>query len=172
MKRYYDQWKTPAPVFNPGEKVFLDTSDIQTMCPSQKLSHWQLGPFVVEQQIGPMAYCLKLSHWMKKLYPVFNVVKLTLALDNPITGQKMEGYPTTHSHRRRSRVGSKGDTQQSLALEKIPVPHQVERIWLQTQFLEVSLQSLHSRTNSGVPLQTSWGSKTHLAHRVQQHFSF
>jgi len=78
----------------------------------------------------------------------------------------MEGYPTTHSHRRRSRVGSKGDTQQSLALEKIPVPHQVERIWLQTQFLEVSLQSLHSRTNSGVPLQTSWDSETYLAYRV------
>ena len=39
MKRYYDQHRTPAPVFNPGDKVFLDTSDIQTTCPSQKLSH-------------------------------------------------------------------------------------------------------------------------------------
>ena len=34
--------------------------------------------------------------------------------------------PTVHSHRRRSGVGSRGDTQQSLALEKIPVSHQVE----------------------------------------------
>jgi len=39
MKRYYDHRRTPAPVFNPGDKVFLDTSDIQTTRPSQKLSH-------------------------------------------------------------------------------------------------------------------------------------
>jgi len=30
MKRYYDRRRTPAPVFNPGDKVFLDASDIQT----------------------------------------------------------------------------------------------------------------------------------------------
>jgi len=30
---------------------------------------------------------------MKQLYPVFNVVKLTPALDDPITGQKMEDHP-------------------------------------------------------------------------------
>ena len=40
-----------------------------------------------------MAYCLKLPHRMKQLHPVFNVVKLTPALDDPITGQKMEDHP-------------------------------------------------------------------------------
>jgi len=30
---------------------------------------------------------------MKQLHPVFNVVKLTLAPDNPITGCKTEDYP-------------------------------------------------------------------------------
>ena len=39
MKRYYDRCRTPAPVFNPGDKVFLDALDIRTTCPSQKLSH-------------------------------------------------------------------------------------------------------------------------------------
>jgi len=80
-------------VFNPGNKVFLDASDIWTTCPSQKLLHRQLGPFVVEQQIRPMAYCLKLLHWMKQLYPVFNVVKLTPAPDDPIAEQKMADHP-------------------------------------------------------------------------------
>jgi len=28
IKRYYDRRRTPAPVFNPGDKVFLDASDI------------------------------------------------------------------------------------------------------------------------------------------------
>jgi len=39
MKRYYDRQRTLAPVFKPGDKVFLDASDIRTMHPSQKLSH-------------------------------------------------------------------------------------------------------------------------------------
>jgi len=39
MKRYYDQQRTPAPVFEPSDKVFLNASDIQTTCPSQKLSY-------------------------------------------------------------------------------------------------------------------------------------
>jgi len=39
MKRYYDRHRTPALVFNPGDKVFLDALDIQTTCPLQKLLH-------------------------------------------------------------------------------------------------------------------------------------
>jgi len=93
MKRYYDRHRTPAPVFNPGDKVFLDALDIQTMRPSQKLSHRRLGPFVVERRIGPTAYRLKLPHRMKQLHPVFNVVKLTPAPDNPIPGRKTEDHP-------------------------------------------------------------------------------
>jgi len=84
---------TPAPVFNPGDKVFLDTSDIRTTRPSQKLSHRRLGPFIVERWIGPMAYRLKLPHWMKQLHPVFNVVKLTPAPDDPIPGRKTTDHP-------------------------------------------------------------------------------
>jgi len=93
MKKYYDCRRTPALVFQPGNKVFLDASDIQTTCPSQKLLYRRLGPFVVERRIGPMAYYLRLPHWMKQLHPVFNVVKLTPALDDPITGRKTEDYP-------------------------------------------------------------------------------
>jgi len=51
------------------------------------------GPFIVEWQIRPMAYHLRLPHGMKQLHPVFNVVKLTPALDDPITGHKMEDHP-------------------------------------------------------------------------------
>ena len=40
-----------------------------------------------------MAYHLRLPHWMKQLHLVFNIVKLTLALDDPIAGQKMEDHP-------------------------------------------------------------------------------
>jgi len=93
IKRYYNRHRTLAPVFNLGDKVFLDTSDIRTMRPLQKLSHQQLGPFVVEQRIGPIAYRLKLPHRMKQLHSVFNIVKLTLAPDDLITGRKTEDHP-------------------------------------------------------------------------------
>jgi len=39
MKKYYDQRRTPALVFKPSDKVFLDASDIWTTRPLQKLSH-------------------------------------------------------------------------------------------------------------------------------------
>jgi len=92
MKRYYNQQRTPAPVFNSDNKVFFDTLDIWTTCLLQKLLHQWLGPFVVERRIRPMVYHLKLPHWIKQLYPVFNIVKLTLVPDNLITGQKIEDH--------------------------------------------------------------------------------
>jgi len=92
MKRYYDRRRTPALVFNPDDKVFLDASDIQTTRPLQKLSYRWLGPFVVERRIGPIAYRLKLPYQMKQLHPVFNIVKLTPAPDDPITGHKTEDH--------------------------------------------------------------------------------
>jgi len=93
MKRYYNRRRTPALVFKPGNKVFLDASDICTTCPSQKLSHRRLGPFIVEWRIGPMVYRLRLPHRMKQLYSVFNVVKLTPAPDDVITGCTTEDHP-------------------------------------------------------------------------------
>ena len=39
MAKYYDWRRTPAPEYQPGDRVFLDTSDIHTTRPSRKLSH-------------------------------------------------------------------------------------------------------------------------------------
>ena len=41
----------------------------------------------------------------------------------PDSRTENDGPPTAHNHQWRSGVGSGRDTQQSLALEKIPVPH-------------------------------------------------
>jgi len=79
MARYYNQRRSPAPVFKPGDWVYLDMSDIRTTRPSPKLSHCRLGPFEVERQVGPSAYRLKLPHGLRQLHLVFNVVKLSAA---------------------------------------------------------------------------------------------
>jgi len=48
MTRYYNQRRSLAPIFKPGDRVYLDMSDIKMTCPSLKLSHHRLGPFKIE----------------------------------------------------------------------------------------------------------------------------
>jgi len=93
MSRYYDQKRTRAPEYNPGDRVYLDASDIQTTGPSKKLSHRHLGPFTIERRAGNNAYRLRLPQSMKRLHPVFNVVKLTPALPDPIDGRRLPPPP-------------------------------------------------------------------------------
>ena len=88
MAKYYNQRRTPALEYQPGDKVYLDASDIHTTRPSQKLSHRRLGPFPVVKKVRNGAYCLQLPPSMSRLHPVFNVIKLTLALEDPIPGRR------------------------------------------------------------------------------------
>jgi len=90
MMRYYNQRRSLAPVFKPGDWVYLDASNIKTTHLSPKLSYRRLGPFEIERQVGPLAYQLKLPHRLRQLYPVFNVVKLSAAPDDPIPGRKLQ----------------------------------------------------------------------------------
>jgi hypothetical protein len=80
---YYNRRRTPAPIFAKGDRVFLDSTDISTDRPSQKLGNLRYGPFEVEEKVGPASYQLKLPHQMRRLHPVFPVVKLTPAPEDP-----------------------------------------------------------------------------------------
>jgi hypothetical protein len=93
MARYYDQNRTKAPEYKLGDKVYLDASDIQTNRPYRKLSHRHLGPFQVEKWVGNSAYQLRLPPSMKHLHPVFNVVKLTPALADPVPRRRFPPPP-------------------------------------------------------------------------------
>src|SRR3979490_1828492 len=81
---YYDRRRTPAPTLNPGDRVWLDASDIKTTRPSAKLAHRRLGPFTVEKQVGHGAYKLQLPCSLSCLHPVFPIVKLTPGPPDPI----------------------------------------------------------------------------------------
>jgi len=93
MAKYYNQRKISAPIFYPGDWVFLDVLDIKMTWPSTKLPHWKLRPYQVEQQVGPIAYRLKLPPAIKKLYSMFNMVKLSTALTGLIPGKRLESLP-------------------------------------------------------------------------------
>jgi hypothetical protein len=55
---YYNRQHEPALVSAPGDKVWLDGSDIATNRPSSKLSHGHLCPFVIEACVSLGAYHL------------------------------------------------------------------------------------------------------------------
>jgi len=93
MTRYYNRRRSPASVFQPGDQVYLDTSDIKMTRPSLKLSYLRLGPFEIKRQVGPLAYQLKLPHGLRQLHLVSNVVKLSAAPDDPIPGRKPQAPP-------------------------------------------------------------------------------
>jgi len=93
MTKYYNRRRSPAPVFQPGDRVYLDASDIKTTRLSLKLSYCRLGPFEIECQVRPLAYRLKLPHRLRQLHLVFNVVKLSTAPDDPIPGRKPRAPP-------------------------------------------------------------------------------
>ena len=93
MKQYYDRRRTPPPVFGKGDRVYLDASDIKTIRPSQKLSHRRLGPFEILEAVRNHSYRLRLPKQLSRLHPVFNVIKLTAALPDPITGRRASPPP-------------------------------------------------------------------------------
>jgi hypothetical protein len=86
MSHYYNRHREPAPEYIPGDKVYLDGSDIRTSRPSKKLAHCFLGPYIVECCVGVNAYCLRLPKSMSRLHPVFPVIKLLTAPLDPIPG--------------------------------------------------------------------------------------
>jgi hypothetical protein len=94
MPRYYNQRRLPIPTYKPGDRVYLDASDIKTTQPSKKLSHRQLGPYVVERQVAKNAYRLRLPKSMSRLHPVFNIVKLTPAPADQVVTRSCHRHPS------------------------------------------------------------------------------
>jgi hypothetical protein len=70
---YYNCRCEPASIFVPGDRVWLDGSDIATNRLLSKLSHRCLGPFVVEACVSHGAYCLALPPNLCHLHPVDNL---------------------------------------------------------------------------------------------------
>ena len=77
---------TPAPVFRPGERVWLDARNIKTRRPSVKLDHRRLGPYEVVESIGASAVRLRLPTTVQ-IHPVFHVSLLEHAANDPYPGQ-------------------------------------------------------------------------------------
>jgi hypothetical protein len=70
--------------FGVGDQVFLSTQHLAISAPSPKFRARWIGPFVVTQQVSPVAYKLRLPTTLRKLHPVFHVSLLKAARSDPI----------------------------------------------------------------------------------------
>src|SRR3984893_5683568 len=70
--------------FHISSKVWLDTCNIKTKCPSKKLDSKYVRPLTITQKISDHAYRLELPLAMKTLHDVFPVKLLQLHIEDEI----------------------------------------------------------------------------------------
>ena len=86
MKHFADFRRGDGPTLKVGDKVYIDTSDYTTDCPSKKLSDKRIGPYLILEVINDNAFKLKLPSSIK-IHPVFTRSKLRLYSPPTIPGQ-------------------------------------------------------------------------------------
>jgi len=89
MALYSNGKRQMGPDFKKGEKVYLLRRNIKTKRPSTKLDHQKLGPFEIEEQLGPVSYKLKLPASMK-IHSNFHVSLLEKAPASAETPDNVE----------------------------------------------------------------------------------
>jgi hypothetical protein len=93
FKLYYNRQCVPTPEIKVGDQVWVDASDIKTMCPSPKFSDKRLGPFKVVQVVGKGVYKLELPLRYSQLHLVFPVAKLKLVKPDPFPRHPQNDEP-------------------------------------------------------------------------------
>ncbi len=67
-----DLRRSDSPPYQPGQKVWLSTWDIRLLLPCKKLAPRYVGPFVIQKQINPVTFQLKLPS-QYRIHPTFHV---------------------------------------------------------------------------------------------------
>jgi Chromo (CHRromatin Organisation MOdifier) domain len=76
IKRAYNRKKGESREYQPGDKVYLEGTNITMDRPIEKFDDKQHGPFTIIKKVGAMSYKLKLPATWKKVHPIFNKVYL------------------------------------------------------------------------------------------------
>jgi len=83
-----DSQRTPAPAFQPDDRVWVNGRHRRTERPSRKLENKHHGPYQVLRAIGTHAYELDLPNAIQK-HHTFPVSLLHAATDDPIPGHSI-----------------------------------------------------------------------------------
>src|SRR5882724_3520346 len=76
MAQFYDANCREAPLYEVGDRVWLNGHNITTTQPTKKLDHKWLGPYPIKKVISQSAYQFKLPSSFGQTHPVFLVTLL------------------------------------------------------------------------------------------------
>jgi hypothetical protein len=93
MKRNYDRKKGDSREYTPGEKVWLEGTNITTNQPIKKLDDKRHGPFIIDKKVGESSYRLKLPTTWKKVHATFNEKYLSPFTPAQFPSQKLPDPP-------------------------------------------------------------------------------
>jgi Chromo (CHRromatin Organisation MOdifier) domain len=93
MAWYYNRWRSPAPVYKVGAKVWLNAQNYTTTCPTKKLDHKWLGPFVIKKVVSPAAVKLRLSPHEQGVHLVISISNVHPYLPDPIPECPLDPQP-------------------------------------------------------------------------------
>src|SRR5258707_5063227 len=93
MAQYYDLQTSPTPPYEVRANVWLNTQNYMTTCPTKKLDHKWLGPFVIEKVVSPTAVKLCLSPREQGIHPVISVSNVRPYHPDPILERPLNLCP-------------------------------------------------------------------------------
>ena len=83
--KHANKKRSEGPDLRKGGMVYLLRKNIKTKRPSDKLDHTKLGPFKIQEKLGPITFKLELPPHMR-IHPVFHI-----SLLEPATGNAKQG---------------------------------------------------------------------------------
>ncbi len=83
MKAAADRRRRSAPVYVPGQRVWLSTRDLPLHVSSRKLAPRFVGPYPVSKVIGPSSVRLRLPRSLR-VHPTFHVSRVKPVKDSPM----------------------------------------------------------------------------------------
>uniref|UniRef100_A0A6Q2YF60 Chromo domain-containing protein n=1 Tax=Esox lucius TaxID=8010 RepID=A0A6Q2YF60_ESOLU len=83
FKSHADRRRGDAPIFQPGDRVWISTRDMKLHTPCRKLSPRYVGPFPILRQVNDVSFAVQLPAHLK-LSPVFHVSLLRPAVRGPL----------------------------------------------------------------------------------------
>ena len=93
MAQYYNHQRSPAPAYEVGAKVWLNTQNYTTTHLTKKLDHKWLGSFVIKKVVSAAAVKLCISPCKQGIHPVISISNVHPYHPDPILEHPLNPCP-------------------------------------------------------------------------------